>query len=96
VPGNSVSIIFPKDSAAKFMLMRLRDEAHRFANRHRQKRVAKHLIQSELDRIPGLGTEGKMKLLAAFGTVDNIRKQDDPALLEVISEEQVRGLRQVL
>ena len=37
-----------------------------------------------------------MKLLAAFGTVENIRKQDDPALLEVISEEQVRGLRQVL
>ncbi len=96
VPGKSMPIVFAQDSAAKFMLMRLRDEAHRFANRHRQKRAAKHAIQSELDRILGLGNEGKQKLLAAFGTVDNVRKQDDSALREVISEEQVRALRQVL
>jgi excinuclease ABC subunit C len=44
VPGKSMSILFAKDSSAKFMLMRLRDEAHRFANHHRQKRAAKHAI----------------------------------------------------
>lgn len=96
VPGKSDPIIFPKDSQAKFMLMRLRDEAHRFANRHRKKRVSKHAFESQLDRVPGLGEEGKRKLLLTFGDVDTIRKQTDEALLEVISEEQIAGLRQIL
>jgi len=96
VPGKSDPIIFPKDSQAKFMLMRLRDEAHRFANRHRKKRVSKHAFESQLDRVPGLGEEGKRKLLLTFGDVDTIRKQTDETLLEVISEEQIAGLRQVL
>ena len=38
-PGSSFPIPFPPDSPAKFLLMRLRDEAHRFANRHRKKRA---------------------------------------------------------
>lgn len=96
VPGKSDPIIFRTDSQAKFMLMRLRDEAHRFANRHRKKRISKHAFESQLDRVPGLGQEGKRKLLAKFGDVDTIRRQSDEALLEVINEEQIAGLRQVL
>ncbi len=96
VPGKSEPIIFPKDSQAKFMLMRLRDEAHRFANNHRKKRISKHAFESQLDRVPGLGQEGKMKLLAKFGDVDSIRKQTDEVLLEVINEEQIASLRQIL
>ena len=41
---NPNPIPFPSDSPAKFLLMRLRDEAHRFANRHREKRAWKHAI----------------------------------------------------
>ena len=44
VPGSTEPVIFPKDSQAKFLLMRLRDEAHRFANRHREKRTRKRMI----------------------------------------------------
>lgn len=96
VPGKSDPIIFPADSQAKFMLMRLRDEAHRFANNHRKKRISKHAFESQLDRVPGLGEEGKKKLLLKFGDIDSIRRQSDEALLKVISEEQVAGLRQIL
>jgi excinuclease ABC subunit C len=39
VPGSPVPVPFPPDSPAKFLLMRLRDEAHRFANRHRKQRA---------------------------------------------------------
>ena len=38
--GHKESAVFPKDSQGKFLLMRLRDEAHRFANAHREKREA--------------------------------------------------------
>ncbi len=96
VPGKSDPIIFPKDSQAKFMLMRLRDEAHRFANRHRKKRISKHAFESQLDRVPGLGEEGKRKLLATFGDIDNIRRQSDESLGAILHEDQIAGLRQIL
>ncbi len=44
-PGNPFAIPFPPDSPAKFLLMRLRDEAHRFANRHRKKRAWNTFVQ---------------------------------------------------
>lgn len=40
--GRSGPIACPDESPAKFLLMRLRDEAHRFANRHRETRL-KHV-----------------------------------------------------
>ena len=46
VPGNQNSMPFPEDSEGRFLLMRLRDEAHRFANRHREKRL-KHSLYME-------------------------------------------------
>ncbi len=39
VPGHSSPLSFPQESPARFLLMRLRDEAHRFANNHRKKRA---------------------------------------------------------
>lgn len=44
-PGNDAPIPFPPDSPAKFLLMRLRDEAHRFANRHRERRAWRTFVQ---------------------------------------------------
>ncbi len=44
-PGRDGPIPFPPDSPAKFLLMRLRDEAHRFANRHREKRAWNTFVQ---------------------------------------------------
>ncbi|HVW66290.1 MAG TPA: GNAT family N-acetyltransferase [Candidatus Peribacteraceae bacterium] len=96
VPGKKDPVIFRTDSPAKFMLMRLRDEAHRFANRHRKKRAAKHAVQSQLDHVPGIGPDTKQELLKTFGSVDVIRRQDDAALKNILNEEQIHALRQVL
>ncbi|MCP5404745.1 MAG: excinuclease ABC subunit UvrC [Pseudomonadaceae bacterium] len=56
------------NSPLKFVLQRIRDEAHRFAiTYHRQKR-AKALVASPLDDIPGIGPAKKKALLLHFGS----------------------------
>lgn len=96
VPGKSVSVLFPPDSPAKFLLMRLRDEAHRFANRHRSKRAKTTAFRSQLDSVVGIGPDTKQKLLQQFGSVDTIKRLSDEELGTVLSEEQIGELRKVL
>lgn len=45
VPGNPNPLSFKKDSEGLFLLMRLRDEAHRFANWQRERRAKKGLME---------------------------------------------------
>ena len=96
VPDRSDPIVFPKDSQAKFLLMRLRDEAHRFANRHREKRLTSKTFASALDAIPGIGDKSKEELLKKFGSVNGIREASDEMLGEVLTDEQLQTLKQVL
>lgn len=96
VPGRSEPIIFRQDSPAKFLLMRLRDEAHRFANRHRGKRIAKHSVRSALDRVPGIGPDTRSELIRRFGSADGVRQANDDALKEVLNAEQVKAVREYL
>ncbi len=93
VAGKSVPVTFPSDSPAKFLLMRLRDEAHRFANRHRETRGAKAAKQSALDEIAGIGPETRKKLLKRFGSIAAIREAGDGELREILSESQVGEVR---
>ena len=93
VPGKSHPIPFPSDSPAKFLLMRLRDEAHRFSNAHREKRAKHTMKASQLDEIPGLGEETKKMLLAKFGSISAIKNAGDEQLLEIISNAQLNSLR---
>lgn len=96
VPGEKVSLLLPKDSQAQFLLQRLRNEAHRFANEHRKKRIAKHVIGSALDDVPGIGTKTKQALLMEFGSVKKIQEAEDSALLSLINEVQLCALRKHL
>ena len=96
VPGDSAPVHFPKDAPAKFLLMRLRDEAHRFANRHRERRGARSMKGSILDTVQGIGPETKKILLRQFGSVDQIAAASDDELGRWISSEQIAKLREVL
>ncbi len=56
-----------------YVLARLRDEAHRFANSfHRQQRK-KRSLSSEIDEIPGIGPKRRKALLRHFGSVKAMR-----------------------
>lgn len=93
LPDQGQPVAFDEESPAKFLLMRLRDEAHRFANRHREKRGKSHAIRSKLDDIPGIGPETRSALLRKFTTISAIRSASDTELLEIVTENQLQALR---
>ena len=60
------SILLPRDSEALFVLTRLRDEAHRFAIGYHRNVRERHIRESVLDEVPGVGEAKKLKLLRHF------------------------------
>jgi excinuclease ABC subunit C len=74
LPGRSDPVVLPRDSAALFLLQRVRDEAHRFAITYHRGSRGKEALKSSLDEIPGVGPKRKKALLQRFGSVDAIRK----------------------
>ncbi|MGB3764649.1 MAG: excinuclease ABC subunit UvrC [Ornithinimicrobium sp.] len=73
VPGQDYPIILPRTSEGLYLLQRVRDEAHRFANAFHRQRRSKAMTTSALDGITGLGPARQQQLLARFGSVKRVR-----------------------
>jgi excinuclease ABC subunit C len=67
-------VIFPANSAALYLIQRLRDEAHRFALGYFQRVHKRESLSSALDSIPGIGAKRKRALLKKFGSVRGIKE----------------------
>jgi excinuclease ABC subunit C len=76
VPGRSQPVEIPRGSDALFMLQRIRDEAHRFANTFHRERRSKRMTVSALDGIPGLGDVRQQKLVKALGGVNAVKRAE--------------------
>jgi excinuclease ABC subunit C len=76
VPGRSQPVEIPRGSEALFMLQRIRDEAHRFANTFHGERRSKRMTVSALDGIPGLGEVRRKKLVKALGGVNAVKRAE--------------------
>jgi len=74
IPGQSDPVEVPRGSDALFMLQRIRDEAHRFANSFHRELRDKRMVSSALDGIPGLGEARKKRIIKAFGGVTAVKK----------------------
>ena len=83
IPGRETPIILPRDSKALKLLQRIRDEAHRFAIGYHRKLRGKKIVESKLDRIPGIGDKKKRSLLKHFGSLDKIREADVSEIVKV-------------
>ena len=83
VPGRSRPVAVPRGSEALFMLQRIRDEAHRFANTFHRELRGKRMRRGLLDGVPGLGEARKTRLVREFGGVKGIREAGLDALLAV-------------
>ncbi|MBX3056524.1 MAG: excinuclease ABC subunit UvrC [Anaerolineae bacterium] len=74
VPGNPRSILLDRRSQGLYLVQRVRDEAHRFANEGHRKQRSKVGTASILDGIPGVGPKRRKLLLDRFGSLDGIRQ----------------------
>jgi excinuclease ABC subunit C len=74
VPGRPDPVEIPRGSEALFMLQRIRDEAHRFANAFHRERRSKRMTASSLDGIAGLGETRKKRLVKELGGVNAVKR----------------------
>ncbi len=83
VPGRQTPVVVPRGSEAMFMLQRIRDEAHRFANTFHRELRGKRMKRGLLDGVPGLGDARKARLVKEFGGVKGVKDAGLDALLAV-------------
>ncbi|WP_394850771.1 excinuclease ABC subunit UvrC [Pendulispora brunnea] len=95
LPGQKNPIPLKTHSASLFFLARLRDEAHRFSNRGREKRGKARRFHSALDDVRGIGPTTKKALLKALGSAIAIQRADDATLLAIpgVNKRHVAALR---
>jgi len=85
------TIVFPEGRELKLprhdvglaLLMRIRDEAHRFANDFNAALRSRKLKESLLDEMPGLGPKRKEALLARFRSIQKLRQATVEELAQV-------------
>jgi len=74
ISGQSEPIVLPPNSPGLHLVMRIRDEAHRFAVNYHRNRRGKAMTKSALDALAGVGPVRKKRLLTAFGSVAAIKR----------------------
>ena len=74
LPGRSEFLMIHKSFYYLKLLLRIRDEAHRFAISYHRDLREKKIMASELDRNNGIGKVRKKYLLSRFGSVERIKK----------------------
>ncbi len=73
VPGQAEPVHIRRGSEALYLLQRVRDEAHRFANTYHRELRGKRMTKSVLDDVPGLGPTRKARLLKELGGVTKVK-----------------------
>ncbi len=79
------NVLNPKmDASSKNLLIRIRDEAHRFAIKNLRNMKRKKSFHSPLDNVKGLGPKRKEKLIKKFQSIENLKKAKLSEIEDVI------------
>ena len=93
-PGAKNAVSVRESNPALQMLALARDEAHRASNLHRERRAKKRKLQSDLDRIDGIGPKTRQKLLSNLGSVRAVMEADEETLVSAgASTKQAQAIR---
>ncbi len=72
LPGRKNPLFLPADSPGWLLLVRLRDEAHRFAVSHHRRRARRELLASHLTQVPGIGPARRRVLLSRYASLGEL------------------------
>ena len=98
VHGNGEPCDFSSNKKGVYFLMRVRDEAHRFAiTYHRELRKDKAMT-SQMDGVPGIGKKRKSLLLNHFGSVEKIKgaSAEELASVKGMTKQAARNVKEFL
>lgn len=73
-PGSENPVVLDRDSPVLHLIMKIRDEAHRFAITYHKKLRHKKFIKSALNEIRGIGPAIRLQLLKHFGSIKKIKE----------------------
>ena len=92
------SFFIAHETPALKILMRLRDEAHRFAVDHHRRLRQRTIRESVLDEIPGVGPAKKRALLRHFGSVYRLARASVDEIADVpgINRAQAEAIHRML
>jgi excinuclease ABC subunit C len=78
-----------------YVLSRIRDEAHRFANTYHRQHRKRQTLRSALDDIPGIGAKRRRTLLRHFGSLKQIKAAsvDELAAVDGMSRKAAEAVR---
>jgi excinuclease ABC subunit C len=73
LPGRKNPLFPPVNAPGWLLLLKLRDETHRFAITYHRKRARKELLASALQKAPGIGPVRRRRLLTHFPNLEGIK-----------------------
>jgi excinuclease ABC subunit C len=83
LPGQKNAIVLRQNSAELFVLTRLRDEAHRFANVLHDKLRRRRSLRSALEDVAGVGQKRHRALLRQFGSLKRLEAASEAEIAAV-------------
>lgn len=89
-------LALPHDSPVVKLLMRVRDESHRFAVSYHTTLKVKSQTHSPLDDIPGIGPVTRRRLLRHFGSLKRLIATPEAEIATVVGPKKARLLKRHL
>jgi excinuclease ABC subunit C len=83
LPGRKNPRFLPANAPGWLLLLRLRDEAHRFAISYHRQRARKELLESGLSQVPGIGPVRRRRLLEHYPNLEAIKAATEEELVAV-------------
>jgi excinuclease ABC subunit C len=84
--GQKQPVVLPRDSEARYLVQRVRDESHRFAITYQRSTRTAKITRSALEDIAGVGPKRRAALLKRFGSLQALR---DASIEELCTVEGV-------
>ena len=89
-PNESTPLYIDKKSESLKLIQKLRDEAHRFSLRQYRNRRDNNFLDSELNKIDGIGEKSAISLIKEFKSVNNIKIKSIEELKSVVGQKRAK------